>query len=99
MVSGMCTNPCRSIWLKRIALRVRLVSGLGTWLQSSPTARQKHLSHTSLSAHHPTSLNPAYEVAKKILSQAPNNPEVFEEAQLDEFVTQIEDEVRAHDTQ
>ena len=41
--------------------------------------------------------NAAYEVAKKILSQAPNNPEVFEEAQLDEFVSQIEDEVRAHD--
>jgi hypothetical protein len=42
-------------------------------------------------------LSAAYESAKKILSQAPNNPEVFEEAQLDEFVSQIEDEVRAHD--
>ena len=42
-------------------------------------------------------LNAAYEVAKKILRQAPNNPEVFEESQLDEFVSQIEDEVRAHD--
>jgi hypothetical protein len=39
----------------------------------------------------------AYEVAKKILRQAPNKPEVFEEGQLDEFVSQIEDEVRAHD--
>jgi Protein of unknown function (DUF3037) len=42
-------------------------------------------------------LNPAYEAAKKILRQAPNSPEVFEESQLDEFVSQIEDEVRAHD--
>jgi hypothetical protein len=42
-------------------------------------------------------LSDAYEVAKKILQQAPNHPEVFEEAQLDEFVSQIEDEVRAHD--
>jgi hypothetical protein len=41
-------------------------------------------------------LSDAYEVAKKILRQAPNHPEVFEEAQLDEFVSQIEDEVRAH---
>jgi hypothetical protein len=41
-------------------------------------------------------LNKAYEVAKKILRQAPNQPEVFEENQLDEFVSQIEDEVRAH---
>ncbi|TGN75979.1 DUF3037 domain-containing protein [Bradyrhizobium yuanmingense] len=41
-------------------------------------------------------LIPAYEAAKKILRQAPNGPEVFEEAQLDELVSQIEDEVRAH---
>jgi hypothetical protein len=41
-------------------------------------------------------LAPAYEVAKKILRQAPNHPEVFEEAQIDELVSQIEDEVRAH---
>jgi hypothetical protein len=38
----------------------------------------------------------AYDIAKKILRQAPNEPEVFEEGQLEEFVSQIEDEVRAH---
>ncbi|MGJ4882398.1 DUF3037 domain-containing protein [Bradyrhizobium sp. HKCCYLRH1065] len=41
-------------------------------------------------------LHDAYEAAKKILRQAPNSPEVFEENQIDEFVAQIEDEVRAH---
>ncbi|WFU37556.1 DUF3037 domain-containing protein [Bradyrhizobium sp. CB82] len=41
-------------------------------------------------------LKDAYEVAKKILRQAPNEPEVFEEDQLDDFVHRIEDEVRAH---
>src|SRR5262249_14599348 len=43
-----------------------------------------------------TKLSPAYEVAKKILRQAPNEPEVFEEGQIDELVSQIEDDVRAH---
>jgi hypothetical protein len=44
-------------------------------------------------------LHDAYEAAKKILRQAPNHPEVFEESQLDELVAQIEDEVRAHEAE
>jgi hypothetical protein len=39
----------------------------------------------------------AYEAAKEILRHAPNNPEVFEESQLDSFVAKIEDEMRAHE--
>lgn len=42
------------------------------------------------------SLHEAYRTAIAILERAPNNPEVFEEGQLDALVTQIEDEVRAH---
>ena len=40
----------------------------------------------------------AYESAKRILKRAPNEPEIFEEAQVDELIAQIEDEVRAHST-
>jgi hypothetical protein len=41
-------------------------------------------------------LNEAYETAKAILQKAPNDPEIFEEGQIDELVAQIEDEIRAH---
>jgi hypothetical protein len=41
-------------------------------------------------------LQGAYRSAIAILEQAPNHPEVFEEGQLEELVTQIEDEVREH---
>jgi hypothetical protein len=42
-------------------------------------------------------LRPAYEAAVAILQRAPNEPEIFEENQVDALVAQIEDEVRAHD--
>jgi hypothetical protein len=42
-------------------------------------------------------LNNAYKKAVTILRHAPNEPEVFEEAQLDELIDAMEDEVRAHD--
>lgn len=42
------------------------------------------------------SLLPAYKSAIAILRQAPNGPEVFEEAEADDLVSQIEDEVRYH---
>jgi hypothetical protein len=41
-------------------------------------------------------LNEAYQTAKEILRRAPNEPEIFEEAQIDDLVAQIEDEIRAH---
>lgn len=41
-------------------------------------------------------LRDAYRSAIAILEQAPNNPEVFEEGELDKLVTQLEDEVREH---
>lgn len=41
-------------------------------------------------------LQDAYRSAIAILERAPNNAEVFEEAQLDKLVAQIEDEVREH---
>jgi hypothetical protein len=43
-------------------------------------------------------LHDAYRKAIAILAKAPNNPEIFEEGQLDSLVAQIEDEVRAHDS-
>lgn len=42
-------------------------------------------------------LQPAYEAAVAILRKAPFSPEVFQEGQIDELVSQIEDEVRAHE--
>lgn len=42
-------------------------------------------------------LNSAYRTAIAILEKAPNSPEIFEEAQLELLVDQIEDEVRSHD--
>ncbi|MFT4129733.1 DUF3037 domain-containing protein [Labrys sp. (in: a-proteobacteria)] len=41
-------------------------------------------------------LQDAYRKAIAILEQAPNQPEIFEESQLDKLVAQIEDEVREH---
>ena len=40
----------------------------------------------------------AYQTAKEILRRAPNDPEIFEEGQIDELVDQIEDEIRTHHT-
>lgn len=42
-------------------------------------------------------LENAYRTAIAILQKAPNNPEVFEEGQLNAFVGQIEDEVHRHE--
>lgn len=42
-------------------------------------------------------LQSAYEAAVAILKKAPFSPEVFREGQIDELVSQIEDEVRAHE--
>jgi Protein of unknown function (DUF3037) len=41
-------------------------------------------------------LRPAYETAIGILRKAPNQPEVFEEDEVDQLVAQIEDKIRAH---
>lgn len=41
-------------------------------------------------------LTGAYETAKEILRKAPNDPEIFEEGQIDDLVAQIEDEIRTH---
>jgi hypothetical protein len=43
-------------------------------------------------------LNAAYQTAKEILRRVPNNPEIFEESQIDDLVAQIEDEMRTHGT-
>lgn len=39
----------------------------------------------------------SYEAAIEILKLSPNNPQIFEESQVDELVGLIEDEIRAHD--
>jgi hypothetical protein len=39
----------------------------------------------------------AFHTAKEILRRAPNEPQIFEEDQVDELVSQIEDEIRAMD--
>jgi hypothetical protein len=44
-----------------------------------------------------TKLNEAYDAAKAILRRAPNEPEIFEEGQIDDLVAKIEDDIRAHE--
>ena len=44
-------------------------------------------------------LRNAYESAVAILRRAPNEPEIFDETQIDELIARIEDEVRAHNGQ
>jgi hypothetical protein len=41
-------------------------------------------------------LQPAYKAAIAILRSAPNEPEIFSESDVDQLVSQIEDEVRSH---
>ncbi|MGY3563178.1 hypothetical protein ACVWXP_006447 [Bradyrhizobium sp. USDA 4463] len=41
-------------------------------------------------------LIPAYENALAILSHSPSNPKIYREGQVDDLVSEIEDEVRAH---
>ena len=42
-------------------------------------------------------LRNAYDSAVEILRRSPNNPEIYEETQIDDLVARIEDEVRSHD--
>lgn len=42
-------------------------------------------------------LESAYRTAITILQAAPNNPEIYEETQVEDLVSKIEDEVRSHD--
>jgi hypothetical protein len=44
-------------------------------------------------------LEKAYKTALAALKQSPNDPEIYEESELDELVDLIEDEMRAHDAQ
>jgi Protein of unknown function (DUF3037) len=53
--------------------------------------------HFLVGAPTDTKLNKAYEAAKAILRRAPNDPEIFEEGQVDDLVAKIEDEIRAHE--
>ena len=53
--------------------------------------------HFILGAPQNRNLYPAYESARKLLERAPFEPEIFEEGQIDDLVSQIEDEMRAHD--
>ncbi len=57
---------------------------------------EKFKPHFFVGAPSDPNLMDAYESAKKILRRAPNSPEIFEESQLDDFVSQIEDDVRSH---
>jgi hypothetical protein len=41
-------------------------------------------------------LIPAYENAVAILRRAPSNPSIYEESEIDNLVSEIEDEVRGH---
>lgn len=53
--------------------------------------------HFIVGAPTQTELNPAYRSALAILAKAPGSPEIFEESEIDELISQIEDEVRAHE--
>jgi hypothetical protein len=53
-------------------------------------------SHFLVGAPTDARLNDAYQTAKEILRRAPNDPEIFEEDQIDDLVAQIEDEIRTH---
>lgn len=53
--------------------------------------------HVILGAPQNPALTMAYENARALLRKAPLEPEVVEEAQVDDLVSRIEDEVRAHD--
>ena len=53
--------------------------------------------HFIVGAPSNVALNEAYRTALAILETAPNSPEIFEETELDNLVSQIENEVRAHD--
>ena len=52
--------------------------------------------HFILGAPQNPILRPAYQSAMGILRRAAFAPEIFEEGQVDDLVTKIEDEVRAH---
>lgn len=58
---------------------------------------EKFQPHFIVGAPTNPTLDAAYRAAIAILESAPNDPKVFEEAQVDSLVAQIEDEVRAHD--
>jgi hypothetical protein len=53
--------------------------------------------HFIVGAPRDSKLQSAYQKALGILRHAPNEPDVFDEAQVDDLVNSIEDEVRAHD--
>jgi hypothetical protein len=52
--------------------------------------------HFLVGAQTDARLASAYQTAKEILRRAPNDPEIFEEGQIDDLVDQIEDEIRSH---
>lgn len=52
--------------------------------------------HLIVGAPSDQSLIPAYDRALKILRKSPGDVEIFEEANLEDYVDRIEDEVRAH---
>ena len=52
--------------------------------------------HFVLGTPQNTQLMPAYKSAVEILRRAPFKPEIFEESEIDDLVSKIEDEVRAH---
>jgi hypothetical protein len=52
--------------------------------------------HFIVGAPRDAKLRPAYDSAVAILRRAPNEPEIFEETQIDELVTRIEREVTSH---
>jgi hypothetical protein len=53
--------------------------------------------HFIVGAPRDIQLQSAYNSAVAILRKVPNDPEVFEEHQVDDLIAQIEDEVRSHD--
>jgi hypothetical protein len=53
--------------------------------------------HLIVGAPHDPTLAPAYDKAVAMIRKAPLAPEVVEEGEIDELVSRIEDEVRAHE--
>ncbi|MBW8728474.1 MAG: DUF3037 domain-containing protein [Inquilinus limosus] len=60
--------------------------------------RERFKPHFFVGAPQDASLMPAYETAIAILKKAPFGPEIFEENQIDDLVSQIENEVNYHNT-
>jgi hypothetical protein len=69
---------------------------LGQLASVAPNPAEPFHAHFIIGAPANASLMPAYHRALHILKKSPGPVDVYEEADLDQFVDRIEEEVRAH---